>query len=59
MSIILNYVLHISPGGAKILFGEAKPLLVMGLVGTPFPHQTYRKTDSSTRISALGLPVSL
>jgi len=27
-------------GGAKILYGEASPLLGMGLVGTPFPHQT-------------------
>ena len=28
-------------------------------VGTTFPHQTQRKTDSPTRISTLDLPVSL
>jgi len=28
-------------------------------VGTPFPHQISRKTDSPARISTLDLPVSL
>jgi len=28
-------------------------------VGTTYPHQTQRKTDSPTRISTLDLPVSL
>jgi len=39
----LNYIQLISPGGRKILCGEASPpspSLVTDLVGTPFPHQT-------------------
>ena len=41
--IILNYVLHISPGGRggrKFCMGGLRLPLVMGLVGTPFPLQT-------------------